>query len=173
MKKKVLAIMMACLLSVSLAACGGSDSSESDTSSTKTEDTKDTEEAEDTDEEASENPWYEYSDTLTVCYQGISEADEVAVFVSDEDINFAVLGVADPETNKSISFVGEVTEDENGLTITDETSETSLTFTVEDNGDDTFTLDMGDLGKLTIVACTQDEAFELLDTFDQYTEPLV
>lgn len=167
MRKRILTIVMVFVLALSLTACGGSSNKEEKTEETKT-DTTEEETAEKT------GGWYEYEDILTVCFEGMSEAGELAVFVASDDMTFAVLGVADPETAESVSFVGELTEDADTgyLTITDETSETSLTFEVIDNGDETLTLDMGDTGKVTIVSCTQDEAFDLLDTLDQYTEPV-
>ncbi|SHJ96095.1 hypothetical protein SAMN02745243_01844 [Hespellia stercorisuis DSM 15480] len=182
LRKCFLTIMMVFVMAFSLTACGGSSSSkdtsteakadkeetdEEDVEEVDTEDTKDADAEED-------GSWYDYSDLLTVCFQGVSDAGEVAVFVASDDMSFAVLGVADPESAQSVSFAGDLTEDESTgyLTITDETSEQTLTFEVIDNGDETYTLDMGDTGKLTITACTQDEAFELLDTLDTYTEPV-
>lgn len=113
------------------------------------------------------------SQLVTVNYLGMTEADEPVVFCANDDISFAILGVADPATNNSFTMVGNVTEQENGwLTITDETNNLSLTFEVISNEDGTITLDMGDTGKCTIAACSQQEALDTLQIIATYTNPV-
>ena len=55
------------------------------------------------------------------------------------------------------------------MTINDESSQLAITFGVEDNGDGTFTLDYGDIGKAVAANCEVSEVLKMMDTVDQNT----
>ena len=121
-------------------------------------------------EESVSADWYDYADIFTVTYYGLSEAGEPVVFVMNDAEDFAVLAVVDPDTMESVSFVGEMTLSEDGLyTISDTTSNLSLTFSAEFYDDGSVSLDLGDLGALAVMPCEQSEAFDLLNEIDAST----
>ena len=171
--KKLLTLMLALAMCLALVACGApaapaaSEEPAAPTESATTEDTAETEGG----EEAATGDWYDYADIFTVTYYGVSESNEPVAFVMNETEDFAVLAIVDPETMESVSFVGEMTVSEDGLyTITDTSSELSLTFSAEFLDDGSVLLDMGDLGALAVMPCEQSEAFDLLNEIDASTE---
>ena len=102
---------------------------------------------------------------LTSGYAGTPTDDEdsAILLAMNDDATFSVLVVVDAKSNENASFVGE------SMTINDESSQTAITFGVEDNGDGTYTLDYGDLGKAVVAECEVSEVLEMMDTVDQNT----
>lgn len=184
--KKLIALLLAGMMCLSLIACGGGDKKTDE----KKDDTKTTEPAETdkkadtektdaektadgTDAEAS-GDWYDYADVFTVTYYGATDAGEAVAFVMNDDESYAVMAVADPDSMESVSFVGKMTSDEatSSYTITDENNGLALTFTAEFQDDNSVNLDLGDLGKMTVLPCEQSEAFDLLNEIDAQTVPV-
>jgi len=169
--KKLSTLMLALAMCFILVACGAS--------TTPTTSAEPTVSAGSTDAvapavvEASEEAsgdWYDYADVFTTTYYGITAANEPVVFVMNDAEDFAVLAVVNPDTMESVSFVGEMTLSDDGLyTITDTTSNLSLTFSAEFYEDGSVALDMGDLGSLAVMPCEQSEAFDLLNEIDAST----
>lgn len=187
MKKKLLTLGLVALMSFTLVACG--DKKETTTTTTTatqapkaTEATKATEEAKtDSSDDASSDDnsssgqvtsMKDLEGILTSGYAGTPTDDEdsAILLAMNDDATFSVLVVVDAKSNENASFVGESTNNGDGtMTINDESSQTAITFGVEDNGDGTYTLDYGDLGKAVVAECEVSEVLKMMDTVDQNT----
>lgn len=188
MKKKLLTFGLVALMSFTLVACG--DKKETTTTTTTatqtpkaTEAPKATEEAKtDSSDDAASSDDNSSSEQvtsmkdlkgiLTSGYAGTPTDDEdsAILLAMNDDATFSVLVVVDAKSNENASFVGESTNNGDGtMTINDESSQTAITFGVEDNGDGTYTLDYGDLGKAVVAECEVSEVLEMMDTVDQNT----
>ncbi len=168
--KKLLAMILALALCFALVACGATETPKASEKPAASVEPAAPAEADAGAEDAESADWYDYADIFTITYYGLTESDEPVVFVMNDAEDFAVLAVVDPDTMESVSFVGEMTLSEDGLyTITDTTSNLSLTFSAEFYEDGTVALDMGDLGSLAVMPCEQSEAFDLLNEIDAST----
>lgn len=168
--KKLLALLLALSMCFALVACGASETPEASEEPAASVEPAAPAEADTGAEDAEAADWYDYADIFTVTYYGLTEYDEPVVFVMNDAEDFAVLAIVDPDTMESVSFVGEMTLSEDGLyTITDTTSNLSLTFSAEFYEDGSVALDMGDLGALAVMPCEQSEAFDLLNEIDAST----
>lgn len=167
--KKLLTLMLALAMCFALVACGASETPAASEEPATSEEPAETDTAV-VEEATSTGDWYDYADIFTVTYYGLTEAGEPVVFVMNDAEDYAVLAVVDPDTMESVSFVGEMTLSDEGLyTITDETSQLTLTFSAEFYDDGSVALDMGDLGALAVMPCEQSEAFDLLNEIDAST----
>lgn len=187
MKKKLLTLGLVALMSFTLVACG--DKKETTTTTTTatqapkaTEAPKATAEAKtDSSDDASSDDnsssgqvtsMKDLEGILTAGYAGTPKDDEdsAILLAMNDDVTFSVLVVVDAKSNENASFVGESTNNGDGtMTINDESSQTAITFGVEDNGDGTYTLDYGDLGKAVVAECEVSEVLDMMDTVDQNT----
>lgn len=84
---------------------------------------------------------------LTGCYMGKNDAGETFIYAGNDDGSYSQVLVIDEEDN-FVSFIGEASYDEANdiITVMDEISNMSLGFSLLDNGDETVTMDLGDLG---------------------------
>jgi len=168
--KKLLTLMLALAMCLALVACGApATPAASEKPAASVEPTAQTEATGGT----TTGGWYDYADVFTTTYYGITEAKEPVAFVMNDAEDFAVLAVVNPDTMKSVSFVGAMTVSEDGLyTITDTTNNLSLTFSAEFHEDGSVSLDLGDLGALAVMPCEQSEAFDLLNEIDASTDAI-
>ncbi len=76
----------------------------------------------------------------------------------------AILAFADLSTGQAATFVGTATVgDSTSLTVTDETTGGSISFTVKSNGDGTITFDMGSsYGTATLSKCASSDIVNAL-----------
>ena len=179
MKKKLLTLGLVALMSVTLVGCGDGDKKEAaTTTTTATQAPKATEAATTTNGNTASNSsgrvtsMKDLEGILTTGYAGTPKDDDdsaILLAMNDEG-TFSVLVVVDAKSNKNASFVGKSTNNGNGtMTINDESSQLAITFGVEDNGDGTFTLDYGDIGKAVVAKCEVSEVLKMMDTVDQNT----
>ncbi len=167
--KKLLTLMLALAMCFALVACGTPATPTASEEPAAAEEPATTADAAVVEETAT-GDWYDYADIFTTTLYGLTEAGEPVVFVMNDAEDFAVLAVVDPDTMESVSFVGAMTLSEDGLyTITDESSQLTLTFSAEFYDDGSVALDMGDLGSLAVMPCEQSEAFDLLNEIDAST----
>lgn len=189
MKKKLLTLGLVALMSFTLVACGDKKETTTTTTTTTatqapkaTEAPKATAEAKtDSSDDASSDDnsssgqvtsMKDLEGILTAGYAGTLKDDEdsAILLAMNDDVTFSVLVVVDAKSNENASFVGESTNNGDGtMTINDESSQTAITFGVEDNGDGTYTLDYGDLGKAVVAECEVSEVLDMMDTVDQNT----
>lgn len=82
----------------------------------------------------------------------------------------AIIIFGDNSDMTAASFVGTISYGDTTATIVDEANGTSLSFGVSQVSDDTIALDMGDIGTATIKAATKDEVLKTIkNAIDNYT----
>lgn len=183
MKKSVLKQLIVCLLAtlliLSLAACGGGGKDTPETTEPTTSATSEpTTEPTATDNADVEETFYEDDantegdvvieydldviyDNLDEAYYGLMETGEVIGFGSNADGSFALMLFADE--SQHVTFVGPATvEDDTLVTIEDEVNGLSVTFEVLAGEEDGVVVDLGDLGGGILVPCSVDELIDLL-----------
>lgn len=144
MKKKLLAILMTtALLAGALAGCGGSSEPETKAapaseSTSESAPAAAAEPAAKTGKAASSASDGEITAedilaTLTLGFAGASEAGEELYLALDEDVDYGIIGIVGDETT---FLFGGITEDSDGLTITDIETGDSLSFTVSEPQED-------------------------------------
>ena len=162
--KKLLALVLAAILSLSLVACGGGD----DTTPAPSASAPSTSEPAPTETDApAEVEDFDWGTLLSDAFIGISDAGEGYYLGFDAEYTFAVLAVLDLDGNY-VSFVGPLTENEDGsFTITDEENGLSLTFGAANMEDGTIQLDLGEeLGMAYVAPCEMSELSEALNMID-------
>lgn len=177
-------LAMMVVLSLGLCGCGDSDSKKESTektsapaateASTTEEPEAGSEEETKTSDSGEGDDRYEYLKNLyDVGRMGLTEAGEGVYFASTSDGSNSMIVFANPDTLESGSFVGPATVSEDGehITITDETSGLSLTFSVTEYGEDAWLLDMGDLGQAVLGECSVSECIDALKDIDAGTIP--
>ena len=189
MKKKLLTLGLVALMSFTLVGCGDKKEAATTTTTatqapkateapaaTEAADTTNDNTASDSSDDSSSSgqvtSMKDLEGILTAGYAGTPEDDEdsAILLAMNDDATFSVLVVVDAKSNENASFVGESTNNGDGtMTINDESSQTAITFGVEDNGDGTYTLDYGDLGKAVVAECEVSEVLDMMDTVDQNT----
>ena len=172
MKKKLLALMVIAALSVGmLAGCGGGEAEPaSDPAQTQQETVPAAEPAEAEGEDAgTEELVNEILSTLTLGYAGVSEADEELYLAVDENVDYGILGIV--SDGEATFLFGDITESDDGLTITDISTGDSLTFTVSEpetdaEGDVFVTIEVVSNGaEAVLYAC---DASAVIDAMSQY-----
>lgn len=93
-------------------------------------------------------------------FVGKNTAGETVIFATDKDDNYGIMLFADDSDKTAASFVGEITYQDEYMTITDETNGLALTCTVKEAGDGTLELDMGDLGVATVRVQDKENVFD-------------
>lgn len=110
---------------------------------------------------------------MTSAYMGTNEdTGETYYLAMNDDGSFGMLAVLNTngDSATSASFVGEGTVTDNNYTITDYVSGDQIGFDVTDNGDGTYTLDLGDeYGKATVAQVDVSDVFNAFKTIDKYT----
>lgn len=191
MKKKILCMGLAALMSLALVGCGSKSTETSSTSATSAaqatqaptptaDNSTGTDASTDSDSSAdsSSDGTFKLKDlegTLTHGYMGTSEDDENAVLflATNDDLTASVLIIANSESKENVSFVGESQANGDGtMSINDESSGTVITFGIEDNNDGTYTLDYGDIGKAVVAECEVGTVLDMMDKVDQNTTGL-
>ncbi|MDF2613277.1 MAG: hypothetical protein K0S71_1063 [Clostridia bacterium] len=126
-------------------------------------------------EEASED--YNLTDLegeMTEAYMGVTEAEEGFYYASNADGSLTIIIVADPKTAETASFVGKSEQvSDNQLTVTDETSGTSLTFSISPQDDGTLLLDLGNLGQAVIAECEPSVVLEAMQVVNDNGIPVL
>ena len=166
MKKKLLLMLLIGVLSMfGLAACGSSDTdTDTDSENTESSSEKETDDSE-------EFSFKELESEMSEAYMGLLESGEGVYYAGNEDGSFGILVILNAETSENASFVGTVDQTgDNQLTITDESSEMTLTFNLVAQDDGTIAIDMGDIGKGAIAECKVSEVLDALDTISENTD---
>lgn len=181
--RKIVTLGLTCTLALSplaLAACGSSSSGSSDSSAATAEETTDDTEAttEDTSSDTStdsEAPSYSIAvSDIDEAYMGASEASETIYYVGSNDLSKVGIFFLDADQMAHVSFMGQATvtqqDGENLITVTDELTGNTITFSGVVNDDGTITIDMGsDLGKAILAPCDISEAVDAIQTIQGYT----
>ncbi len=176
----ILVISCVCALALALfamTACGGgsSDSSQSSASSSAaSSDASGTEGAEEGNpEDATASSMssdevrsvFEQAVTgMSEYYKGTTPVGEQLYYAGGADGENAILVLVVPESSASAVFIGPATVgDDNKLTVQDETTGSSISFAVIDNGDGTYSFSMGDqYGAAVMSRCSSAEVVDAL-----------
>jgi hypothetical protein len=159
---------------LALVACG-STPSETKAETATTEGAKDST-SESTASDATET--YSISaDEVAEAYMGVSEAGETVYYIGNSDGSKTGIFFLDADNMAHVSFMGAATvtqqNGENLITITDELSGNTITFSVVGNDDGTVTIDMGsELGKAILAECEPSEAIQAIQTIQGYTDEI-
>ncbi len=176
--KKFYAILLALALMLSMVACGGEEEVVVDEAVVEDEAMEEevvedeAMEEEATEEEMPEVDISAYADLaplMATCYVGYNESneEEFAGISFSEDGTSGMLVVS--TATESASFVGAVTVEGDAITITDETAGLAITMILTDNGDGTYSLDMGEMGTLVVAEATADDMMYIVAVVDSYT----
>ncbi len=97
-------------------------------------------------------------------YKGTTPVGETLYYAGGADGEGAILVLIVPESNASAIFIGPATVGEdNKLTVTDETTGSSISFAVIDNKDGTYSFSMGDqYGAAVMSRCSSAEVIDAL-----------
>ena len=171
MKKKLLALMVIAALSVGmLAGCGGGEAEPAAEPAQPQQETVPAAEAEAEGEDAgTEELVNEILSTLTLGYAGVSEAGEELYLAVDENVDYGILGIV--SDGEATFLSGDITESDDGLTITDISTGNSLTFTVSEpetdaDGDVFVTIEVVSNGaEAVLYAC---DVSAVIDAMSQY-----
>ncbi len=175
----ILVISCVCALALALfamTACGGgsSDSSQSSTSgsaaSSGASGTEGSEEGNPEDATASSMSSDEVRGVFEQAVTGMSEyykgtpVGEQLYYAGGADGENAILVLVVPESSASAVFIGPATVgDDNKLTVQDETTGSSISFAVIDNGDGTYSFSMGEqYGAAVMSRCSSAEVVDAL-----------
>ena len=174
--RKFLITVMIGVLSVSIfTSCSTKEKKESTTEKTtekKTEKTTSTEETtEDSDEEILKN----LENQLSEAYMGLTEDGIGVYYAGNDDGSIGILLFADPDSKETASFVGTVEQvGRHALRITDESSQSTMTFGITRLEDNTLLLDLGeDIGKAQIEACKISEVLDAMKVISDNANPLL
>ncbi len=110
---------------------------------------------------------------MASCYIGYNEAntEEFAGISFSADGTAGIVVVSN--ATESVSFVGDVTVEGDTITVLDNASGIALAMVLADNGDGSYSLDMGDLGSLLVVPATAEEMMFIMAVVDGYTEAII
>lgn len=97
-------------------------------------------------------------------YKGTTPVGEQLYYAGGADGEAAILVLIVPESNASAVFIGPATVGEdNKLTVTDDTTGSSISFAVIDNEDGTYSFSMGDqYGAAVMSRCSSAEVIDAL-----------
>ena len=97
-------------------------------------------------------------------YKGTTPVGESLYYAGGGDGENAIFVVIVPNSSESVIFMGPATVGEdNRLTVTDATTNSSITFSVTDNGDGTYSFSMGDqYGAAVMTKCSTAEIVNAL-----------
>ena len=159
----ILVISCACALAIALfamTACGGASNSPSGSASSSAA-SSDANGANGAD---TANPDDASGSGMSEFYKGSTPVGEQLYYAGGADGAGAIFVLIVPESNTSAIFIGPATVGEdNKLTITDETTGSSITFAVIDNGDGTYSFSMGDeYGAAIMTRCSSNEIIDAL-----------
>lgn len=168
-RQRISFFILAAVLSLGLFGCGNSESEKKGTEVSKSQETSDSgeQQSSETDEQ------YEaLKELYDVGRMGVTDGGGGVFFASTTDGSNCLLVFVNPDTAESGSFVGPATVSEDGsITITDESTGYSITFTVTDSADGLWLLNMEDLGEVVIAECTVSECIDALKAIDEGTTP--
>jgi membrane peptidoglycan carboxypeptidase len=101
---------------------------------------------------------------------GVSDKGETFYYAESADGTQGAMVVLDPSTGQYASFVGEVTNPQEGyVSIADFKTGNTLTFEItaaDKEGD--VVIDMGEQGKAVLATCTIDEVMQCFKQIDTY-----
>ncbi|GEM_PF-6144436 len=186
--KKVITLLCASMIAVSLTACGGS--SKEVTSSTEAAATTAAETTQETTQETTEAPTTEPETTLSaydenknaileyidLAYTGLTPAGAPMHFMTGNGGEYVALVMENANGESYISFIGSAELDESSGIITIKDSDTGYTFgfTAEQQSDGSFYLDCGNLGAASLVGDEPgdvvDNILNVFDTMDDFTD---
>lgn len=97
-------------------------------------------------------------------YSGSSQAGEQVYYAGGANGQNAILVFIEPSSMQAASFIGPVTTgNDNRITISDSSTQSTITFAVVGNSDSTVTFDLGNnYGTATLSPCTSDDIVEAL-----------
>lgn len=106
------------------------------------------------------------------CYAGVTNSDDEYAYLGVVDGEQAILVFYESDTNENICMAGDVTIDEDTgyCTLTDDETGVSLTFTVEEQDDGSYLLDLGDDGQIYLEQISSDDFVDCLKNLALYTD---
>lgn len=168
--KKYLSMILAVALCVfALAACGGDDEPAPASDPAPAAQTQTAEAEAEGEDAGTEELVNELLSTLTLGYAGVSEVGEELYLAVDENVDYGILGIV--SDGEATFLSGDITESDDGLTITDISTGNSLTFTVSEpetdaEGDVFVTIEVVSNGaEAVLYAC---DASAVIDAMSQY-----
>lgn len=136
----------------------GSDDTDSSEDTAKTEDA---EESSDNTKEESSSEGIEFDP----CYAGITNGENEYAYLGFVEQKKALLVIYDSEADENVYMAGDVSLDEETgyFTITDEESQATMTFSVEEQDDGNYVLDLGDDGQMYLEKISSKEFVKCMD----------
>lgn len=174
--RKFLIAVMAGILSISLfTACSTKEKKKSTTEKTTEKKTEKTTAAQETTEESDEEILKKLESQLSEAYMGITEDGIGVYYAGNDDGSLGILLFADPDSKETATFVGIVEQvGKHALRITDDSSQSTMTFGITRLEDNTLLLDLGeDIGKAQIEACEISEVLDAMKTISENGNPLL
>lgn len=173
--KKLMVLMMALAMTVSLAACGGGKTSETTQPPTQASTAAPTQPSTAAPAETEAETSAEEELTFELDYETIAgwvyggylgETDDgaPALLAVNEDTTVAIAVFGDNDTMEAVSFVGEITDNgDDTVTIADPESELTFTFGFYETEEGTYIMDMGEeIGTATMVPTEYEALMEAL-----------
>lgn len=107
----------------------------------------------------------------TSAWMGASDKGETFYYAESPDASQGAMLVYDPSTNKYVSYVGAISQPEEGyVRITDIQSGNALQFEVTAGDDEGVVIDLGDLGNAVLAKCEISEVMKCIQNIDTYGE---
>lgn len=111
-------------------------------------------------------------DVFTEAYAGVFADDMTVYIANNDDGSFMVVALLSPDMKESIFFIGNATVQDNYITVTDESTGSTLTFAVY-TSDDGMILDMGDeIGQAAVSEVGVDDIINALEVISTGTNVL-
>lgn len=178
MRKFFIAVIAGALSLSLFTACSGKEKKESSTEKTTEEKTEKTTTAQETTTELSQSDkeTLKYLEKeMTEAYAGVTEDDIMLFYSGNEDGSLGILLFADPNTKETATFVGTVEQTgKHRLTITDDSTQSTMTFDITRLEDNTLLLDLGeDLGQAQIEQCEISEVLDAMKTISNNGIPVL
>ncbi len=177
--KKFYAILLALALMLTFVACGEAEVEAPAEEVVEEEVAEEGTEEEATEEEATEegtempeldtSAYADLASLMATCYVGYNAENEEEFTAISFDAEGANGIVAISDATQSVSFVGAVTVDGDAITVVDEAAGLQITMILTDNGDGTYTLDMGEGATMIVAPATADDMMYILAVIDSYT----
>ena len=173
MKKRLLTLLFALMMTLSLIACGGGD----DKAPVSVESGNSLETSADSGDESLDNSGDEIAEDSAIdisgwsCYMGVMDDDSTIYYAFDETGTRGALMFLSPDYTSSISVIGDSDfDEESGIEyITDDATGLTIGYAVADNGDGSYSLDLGNLGSAIVAEADPQEVLNAMDTIAEGT----
>lgn len=169
--KRVLSLTLCiCLLFLALTACGGGQPAANDQPDADTQ--SPSEENADGAQQGGGFDLTTLADRFSEALMGVTEAGETIYYACSQDNSLAILLFYDITSNKSVSYVGPLTQDGTSATITDLKTSNSFTISMEAATEGGVIIDTGDSGYAVMGVCSVMEVLESMQKISDYSQAI-